>query len=270
MHVERFIMSLDLGFAYAQARIQARFACLPAEDEWQRLAASRTLASFLEEARLGSLRNWVKGFSGQSDVHDLEAGLRSLHREALEDVCGWVPAPWRDALSWTRWLVHLPLLAHLGAGGVMPAWVLRDPELCVLIGEDGALDPHRLAGAGVDALMRAEQVPAAAWIAQWRCRWPRCGRETARGLEALTALLAGHVENFRRISPEATWSLRKELRERLRLRLHQCTLQPQVPFIYLALTALHLERLRAALVSRALFSAQGEPARPSAAGQAAA
>ena len=118
--------------------------------------------------------------------------------------------------------------------------------------------------------MRAEQGLAAAWIAQWRYRWPHCGRETSRGLEALAALLAGHVENFRRISPEATWSLRKELRKRLRLRLHQCALQPQVPFIYLALAALDLERLRAALVSRALFSAHGEPAWPSAAGQTAA
>jgi hypothetical protein len=260
-------MGLDLDFAYAQARIQGRFSRLPAEDEWQRLAASRTLASFLEEARLGSLRNWIKGFSGQSDVHDLEAGLRSLHRDALEELCGWVPVPWRDALSWTRWLVHLPLLAHLGAGRPMPGWVARDLELRGLLGEDGALDPRRLSNAGLDVLMHAEQGPASAWILQWRRRWPRCGRETSRNLEALTAPLAGQVEGFGRISPTATRALRKELRERLRLSLHRNTLQPSVPFVYLALMSLDLERLRAALVSRALFSPQGEPA---ARGQAAA
>lgn len=253
-------MSLDLDFAYAQARIQGRLARLPAEDEWQRLAASRTLASFLEEARLGPLRNWVKGFSGQSDVHDLEAGLRSLNREALDDLCGWVPAPWRDALSWTRWLAYLPLFAYLGAGGLMPGWVARDPELGGLLGEEGALDPQCLVNAGLDVLMRSEQGPAAAWIAQWRRRWPRCGRETSGNLEAMTALLAGHVERLRRISPEATWSLRREVRGKLQLSLHRRTLQPEVPFIYLALTALDLERLRAALVTRALFSVEPVPA----------
>ena len=75
-------MSLDLDFAYAQARIQGRFSRLSAEDEWQRLAASR-----------------------------------SLHRKTLEDLCGWVPAPWRDALSWTRWLVHLPLIVEAIVSG---------------------------------------------------------------------------------------------------------------------------------------------------------
>ena len=253
-------MSLDLDFAYAQARIQGRFSRLPAEDEWQRLAASRTLASLLEEARLGPLHNWVKGFSGQSDVHDLEAGLRSVHRETLEDLCGWVPAPWRDALSWTRWLVHLPLLAHLDAGGPMPGWVSRDPELSGLFGENGALDPRRLSSTGVDVLMHTNQEPAMAWIIQWRRRWPHCRPETARDLEALAAPLTGRVESFGRISPTATWSLRKKLRERLRLSLHRHTLQPSVPFVYLALTALDLERLRAALVSRALFPLRAEPA----------
>jgi hypothetical protein len=253
-------MSLDLDFAYAQARIQARFARLPAEEEWQRLAASRTLASFLEEARSGPLRDWVKGFSGQSDAHELEAGLRSLYRETLEAVSGWVPAPWRDALSWTRWLMHLPLFAHLGAGGALPGWAARDPDLRFLLCEDGTLDRRRLAAAGVDVLMRPAQGLAAVWIAQWRGRWPRCGHEISRNLLAFTALLTGHVENFRRIPPDAAWSSRKELRERLRLRLHQRMLQPQVPFIYLALTALDLERLRAALVSRALFSAPGQAA----------
>lgn len=263
-------MSLDLEFAYAQARILSRCACLPAEEEWQRLAPSRTLAAFLEEARFGSLRDWVKGFSGESDVHDLEAGLRSLFRETLDDVSGWVPTPWRDALSWTRWLAHLPLFAHLGAGGTMPGWAVRDPDLRILLGDDGALEPHRLARAGVDVFMHTKQGLAAAWVVQWRYRWPRCRRGAWRNLEAFAALLAAHVERFRRVSPEETWSLRKQLRERLRLSLHRHMLEPEVPFIFLALTALDLERLRAALVSRALFSVPGEPASPSAAGQPAA
>jgi hypothetical protein len=83
----------DLDFAYAQARIQARFAALPRETDWQRVAASRTLAAFLEDARTGSLREWVKGFSVQSDVHDLEAGIGSLYRDALEAITALAPSP---------------------------------------------------------------------------------------------------------------------------------------------------------------------------------
>jgi hypothetical protein len=249
-------MTLDLGFAYAQARIQARFAGLPEEGEWQRLAPCRTLASFLEDARSGSLRGWLKGFSSQSDVHDLEAGLRSLYRETLDEVARWVPAPWRPALSWTRWLMHLPLLAHLRAGGEVPEWVEREPDLRVLLAEDGTLDPKRLAGAGIDFLFRAEPELTDAWIEQWRRRWPDCSREATCTLDSLIALFVEHAETFRRISPAAAWSLRGELRERLRLRLHGRVLQSEVPFIYLALMALDLERLRAALVSRVLFPTQ--------------
>lgn len=260
-------MSPNLGFAYAQARIQARFAGLPQEEEWQRLAASRTLASFLEEARTGPLRGWVKGFSGQSGAHELEAGVRSLYREMLDEVASWVPNPWKDAVSWVRWLNHLPLLAHLAAGGSAPLWTARDPDLRPLIDDDGALDPKRLAGTGLQCLLGGEEGLARPWIVQWRSRWPRCCRETARNLEGLTALLAAHVEGFRRSPPSAAWSLRRELHERLRSRFHRRTLQPEMPFIFITLTALDLERLRASLVSRALFSAPDEPPGSAAVGQ---
>ena len=43
-------------FAYAQARIQARFARLPGEEDWERQTGMRGLAGFLEEARSGPKR----------------------------------------------------------------------------------------------------------------------------------------------------------------------------------------------------------------------
>jgi hypothetical protein len=49
------------------------------------------------------------------------------------------------------------------------------------------------------------------------------------------------------------WSLRRELRERLRLEFHRLPLEPLTAFAFLALVALDLERLRAALMERALF-----------------
>jgi hypothetical protein len=263
-------MSGDHRFAYAQARIQARFAGLPSEQEWQRLAASRTLASFLEEARGGALRDWVKGFSGLSDVHDLEAGLRALYLEHLEAVARWVPAPWRQAVAWTLWLTRLPLLAHFRAGASVPGWVARDRELRRLLDDTGSWDPRRLADAGAGPLLESADAPVAAWIAEWRRCWPRCRRSTARDLDGLIALLSGHADAFSRVPPAGAWRLRGELRERLRLRFHQRLLQPAAPFIFLVLAALDLERLRAALVSRALFAAWDEPAGAETEGEAAA
>jgi hypothetical protein len=253
-------VKLDLDFAYAQARIQARFASLPSEAEWQRVAASRSLASFLEEARTGCLRDWVKGFSGQSDVHYLEEGLRSLFREDLESVVGWVPVHWRESVSWVRWLALLPLLAHLRAGGAMPRWAARDSLLQVLAGGGDELNMRCLEDAGARCLLQADAGVAAAWAAEWRRRWPPCSREASRALEALRVLLVAHLDAFRQASPESAWPLRRDLRERLRLRFRRHTLQPAVPFIYLAMVALDLERLRAALLRRVLFSAQDEPA----------
>ena len=78
-----------------------------------------------------------------------------------------------------------------------------------------------------------------------------------------------HVQTFRQAAPASAWLLRRELRERLRLRFRQQTLQPLVPFIYLALVALDLERLRSALISRALFSMLEEPEQIEIAGQVA-
>jgi hypothetical protein len=260
---------MDLHFAYAQARVQARFAGLPPESEWQRLAASRTLAAFLEEARAGIMRDWIKGFSGQSGIQDLEAGLRVLYRNTLDEVAGWVPAPWQEAVSWVRWLPRLPLMSHLQAGGPVPGWVARDQELGVLIAEDGTLDHAYLIREGAEALTDPRSGLIRSWIAEWRGRWPSCARSHIRGLEALTDLLGRHAEAFARLQPTAAWHQRRALRERLRLRLHQQALRPEVPFVYLASLALDLERLRAALVSRALFPQLEEPAPADAPGKAA-
>lgn len=251
-------MIITAEFAYAQARIQARFAALPAEGEWRRLAASRTLASFLEEARAGPLRAWVKGFSDQSDAHDLEAGLRFLYREILDAVAGWVPEAWREALSWVRWLTLLSLLAHLRAGGGTPAWVAQDPWLCTLL-DDGEGSEFRVhADARVQRLLQAEDGGVSIWVDEWHRSWPPCNPAISRDLMSLEVLLMDHAQDFRRAAPGSAWRLREELRKGLRLRLHRSTLRPSVPFIYLALAALDLERLRAALIDRALFADQEE------------
>lgn len=245
-------MTTSCRFAYAQARVQARFAALPGEDAWQALAAARSLAAFLEDARTGALRDWVKGFSGQSDVHDLEAGVRVQFRETADELARWVPEPWAPALRWTRWLILLPLLDHLARGGSVPGWVRRDAGLARLLGEDGTLDTVRLGRLGAAPLVGSED-PAGAWLAAWRARWPSCSGEALGNLGALATLLGDHLTAFREAPTRSTWELRGALTARLRHLFHRRLLQPAGVFTYLVLVALALERLRAELVTRVLF-----------------
>ena len=247
-------MSVACRFAYVQARVQARYSRLPGDEEWQRLAAARGLAGFLEEARAGALGNWIKPFSGQSDCHDLEVGLRALYREQVGELAGWLPGPWREAMAWTRWLVLLPLFDHVARGGDMPPWVGRDHDLAPLLGEDGRLDPQRLRH-GAAALLAPGGDPAAAWLVHWHLLWPPCKRDFLANLRALEDLLGTHLDTFRRAGPDAAWGVRSALRTRLRLLFHRRLLQPAGPFVYLVLVALDLERLRAELTVRALFPA---------------
>jgi len=248
-------------FAYAQARVQARYAELPGEDAWQRLAAARTLGMFLEDAREGALRGWVKGFSAQSDAHDLDRGVRAIWQDEVTQVAAWLPRPWGPALAWLRWLPLLPLLAHAGRGGSLPAWVGRDRILQGLRRPDGTLDPAALAEAGAGALVPAQGEGAsdplrdwaAAWAGEWRRLWPPCDRRFLANLDGLATLIGAHARAFPQAGGEVAWPLRRELRERLRLGFHRLPLQPAAAFSYLALIALDLERLRAALMDRALF-----------------
>ena len=241
-------------FAYAQARIQARYTRLPTEDDWQRLAPARTLPSFLEDAREGVMRDWVKGFSGQSDAHDLEVGVRTLVRETVDELAGWLPEPWRPAMLWTRWLPLLPLLDHQARTGSAPPWLHRDPGLQGLL-TDGLTDPGKLRGAGAGALADAPAEPAATWVMEWQRLMPPGKRSFLRHLDELVGLLGKHLAVFREARSESAWEVRKALRGRLALLLHRHLLQPAGPFIFLGLTALDLERLRGELVSRALFAA---------------
>ena len=78
-----------------------------------------------------------------------------------------------------------------------------------------------------------------------------------RNLERLTYLLIDHRRRFPLLAPEQAWPARDALRMTLRHLFHRYLLQPANPFVFLCLVACDLERLRRALVSRALFPAQG-------------
>lgn len=255
------------GAAFAQARIQARYAALPAESDWQALAGARSLAAFLEEARHGPLRDWVKGFSAQSDAHAIERGVRAQYRDSIARSCADLPRRWRPALEWCRWLPELPLVAGLAGQRPLPdsapGWAGADPVLAKLLDGDSRPDRdartrgelaellgpgHAGAGAAADAL-------ACAWRDGLRRRLRPLRRAQRRELESLIAVLGAHLSGFGEALPAQGWALRRGLRERLRQRFHRHTLEPVVPFLFAALVALDLERLRRALLDRALFAA---------------
>ena len=259
------------AFAYAQARVQARYGALPAEADWRRISGIRGLGAWLEEARGGPHRDWIKGFSAASDVHDIEAGVRGLLFAEIDAVARFVPKPWRDAVRWTRWLPLLSLLEHLRAGAELPRWARRVPCIAALLGDDGALLPRRLQRTGIAPLLNhdAAEPVSACWVAGWRGRWPRSGVAVRADLERLAASIGAHLDAFRRSDPAHAWTPRQQLRERLRFEFHGLGLSPAMPFVYLALVALDLERLRRALLDRALFPESPPPDAPSARAEAA-
>jgi hypothetical protein len=242
--------------AYARARIQARISRLPAPADWQRLAGARTLAAYLEEARATGLREWVRGFSGLSQAHELERGCRVLARDAVHITADWAPPSWRASIEWVGWLPLLPLIEHLARGDVLPESMVLDDELRGMIGEDGCFEPKALEAAGLDVLIgdagSADDV-GMRWRAAWRARWPLCAGQSRRNLEGFAMLVERHLEAFRRGSTETAWALRESFRDRLRVYLHLHIREPAIVFGYLGLVFLDLERLRSALLSRAVF-----------------
>lgn len=241
-------------FAHAQARVQARYGRLPTEHDWRRISGIRGLGAWLEEARNGPHRDWVKGFSAASTAADIEAGVRGLLLTEIDTVAGFVPDAWRDAVRWTQWLPLTGVFEHLRAGGAVPAWAGRVAPLAALLDADATPIPARVASAGLTPLLDPDAgPPLARWTDGWRQRWPHPRAAVRADLDGLSGLLAAHLAAFRCCPPQRAWTRRQELRERLRFRFHGLGLSPAAPFAYLALLALDLERLRRALLDRALF-----------------
>ena len=243
-------------FGYAQARIQARYATLPTETEWQRLAGARGLGAYLEEARVGPLGPWLKGVSALSGTHDVERGFRALAWEQVQEVAAWVPRAWRPAVQWVAWLPFLACFEELARARPLPPWVLQDTRLRDLLDDKGVPSPRAMQQHGLTPLVApgdAEHL-ASRWAQEWRDRWPAPGRGERRPMEDLADEIGAHLRAFRQGGADNAWGLRRQLRERLRLRLHQRLLQPLTVFLYLAMVFLDLERLRGELLRRCLFS----------------
>lgn len=246
--------AVELGFA--QARIQARLGLLPSDADWQRLSACRTLASFLEDARSGALRTWVKGFSAQSQSADIEIGVRRLLSEQVREVSGWAPKRWRDAIDWVAWLPLLPLFQHLARGGSLPDWAKDDRQLAACLDDASQPDARLAERTGISMLLSPDQAEGVgdAWLQAWRGRWPAMATGSRMRLELVVDSVKAHRQVFQSARPEDAWGVRQRLREQLRRQVHKDLLEPAGLFAYLGLTFLDLERLRGELLRRALFA----------------
>jgi hypothetical protein len=239
------------GFAFAQARLQARVALLLPNEEWRHLDAVRALAPYLEEARSTRLAPLVARFSTSSTHHDIEVALRVRFSETVLEIAEWVPGPWRSAIRCVDELWDLTLLQHLYRHRKVPAWMSRLPRFAPHLADDevdtrdaiNRLLQPRLDILGADSLLDA-------WLNRWRALWPRAQHDHHRNLDILVKLVHGHLVAFARTPPGEAWASRRDFQRRVRFLFRRCCLQPAAVVSYLCLYALELERLRGSLLNR--------------------
>ncbi|SMH54121.1 hypothetical protein [Maritimibacter sp. HL-12] len=213
------------GFAYAQARMQARFAARPEAAEWQMIETGRDLAQGLDATKRTGLAAFVARLGRDSSREAVESGLRQAWADLVAEVAHWAPPSWRAALEWVA------LLPHLGLADAEGSLALPGGEALATAIEDGAR-------------------PGAAWQAGLAARLPRGG---AAALAPLNPLITAYLEGPPRALTER-WALMRGLERLLRARAGE----PAAAFAFLGLMALDLERLRGALLLARLFPVTGE------------
>ena len=242
---------------YAQSRLQARFADLADESFWRELAAQPQAVTAAQMAQARGASRWATAVAPDADIHATELALRAHWRVCVAEVATWVPDHWRPALLWTRELADLPALCHLARGAAPLPWMLRDPVLQAYartdsITREALLREHfkSFMGPSSQAFDHAawQTMPGPsefrlAWLQEWRRRWPKWS-ETA-SLEVLAQL-------FDTALKEPAPAGRRELVQQLHRLFRRSVLQPVEAFIYLALAALAMERLRSAALQHAL------------------
>lgn len=247
------------NYAYAQARLQARFGAQPGASVWESLQTLVELPTLLEQMRVTPLRHWIASISASTPAHEMERLLRRRLQALIDEVAHWLPAEWRAAVHWTETLLDLPALAHLLRGDEAYAWMQDEPALQEL----AALHPTLRAGAAAQGryaslLPRAgDTTLIARWLLEWRRRWPDAGGRERAALEQLAARVRGHLDRFAADRNGSGWAARDRLRTELTFLFRRQARTPAAAFAWLLLAALELERVRGALVERAHFAPGG-------------
>lgn len=245
----------DLSFAFAQARLQARYGGRPTSADWNQLEATVDLAAALQVTRNTSLARWTGRLAARPDIHEIERRLREEWARAVDEIADWQPAPWRAAIDWLRWLPYLTPLEKLARGGHAPAWMREDAVLGPVVAREPlerAAALRRTPLAPLEAGFAADSNVIDAWIRRWRELWPE--RRAASGtLEALLRDVARHARRLEEL-PDAAGSgdATQALSQRLQVHFRRNPLTSAAATAFLALLALDVQRLRGLLAVRAL------------------
>lgn len=246
---------IDPTFAYAQARLQARYGQRPRAGDWNRYTATPDLDALLQALRSTPLARWVDRLGSNPDLHAIERHLRDAWCRDVDEVAGWQPPPWRDSVGWLRWIAYLPGLEKLARGGRPPAWMRDDPVLGPIVARELRERAAALARTPLAPLARGFSRPhdvVTAWRTHWTRQWP----EGHTGREPLESLLRATSRQRRQLLelPEnaGTTEALTHLEGRFQWCFRRNPLGPAAAVAYLGLVALDLRRLRGALAVRAL------------------
>lgn len=276
-------MISGLSLEYTQARIGARLAQRPDERLWQQVRSARSVPALLETVRASMAAPTVSGIPVMGDGDAIELAFRQQWRTRVDEVAGWSPEQWRDAVTYTRLLSDLPALIHLLTDERAPRWLFADPELARYALATPAERRIALATgplAPVAAAVRASDIDAPArrdeplvrtlkrlrsghglhaalttWEREWRTRWPEASSEVVAGLDYVAQSLRTHLLRFGALAVADATAVRQSLAARLAAHVRRAALQPSALFAYLALFALDLERMRGEFVLRARMPA---------------
>jgi hypothetical protein len=250
-------MSQMAKFAYSQARLHARHGNRLDDDDWRRLTGVGGLLQLLQAARASALRPWVLPFSESTDMHTMEHWLRRQFREYVDTVAGWQPAPWRDALRWTRRLVDLPALRYLLSGKLAWTWMWEDDAIGPFVSEDGRVQVETMRESDCAPLVQAFEGGESlldGWLGHWRKLWPTPMRRLTAPLESVDSLLRRHVDELTAsIDAREIVRKREQLKSQLVAGFRRHVHDPAGAYFHLALTAADIAVLRGELARHRLF-----------------
>lgn len=221
-------MKLDGDLEYALGRIGARIGERPREAAWRALGVIRDLSAFVDAARAGPLARWMRGIDRQADAHAIEERLRENTGAHVRELRDWMPVAWQPAIEWTTVLLDLPFALHLARGDTPLPWMAADAGCRDLARAPWLAGGDRAAAVG-------------AWHDEWNRRVPHD---------------AGDDDLLRKLGDLLANVPRRSLGPPLLHLYRRATLAPAATFVYLALSALDMERLRGELLRRALFAMQ--------------
>jgi hypothetical protein len=241
---------------YAHARLSARYGQRANEAAWRRIEHLRELPALLDAARNSALGAWLAGIGPAATPHEIERVLRMHWRAEVAEIAAWMPAAWQGAVRWCAVAIDLPLVLHLARGEAMPAWAADDSTYGDFAGREAA-DRGAAPAAGRFAPLRPAWTDppglGGAWRAEWERRLPKGALADGTLLAELVRVLQRHLAAFRDPALRDGWPLRRALEARLVLLFRRAILDPAAAFVFVALCALDLERLRGELVRRAAF-----------------